>query len=314
MSNNIIVTGGAGFIGSNLVRRLNQDGIENIYVVDNIKDSLKKENNLKDLKFVDLINKDSFINNLNDFKSSSFCFHQGACSNTTEKNENYLNQNNFEYSKTLLEFCNSNKIDLIYASSAAVYGNSSEFLEVSKNENPINFYAQSKLKFDNYLRSVIERLEINVTGLRYFNVYGPREYHKDHMSSVILKFYQQMIKDKKIKIFSGSEEFLRDFIFIDDVININMLFFKNRTNGIFNVGSGVARSFMDIAKVFKNHFKDTEIEEINFPKNLEGQYQKFTQSNNNALEKKLSNLSFLTLEDGVERYINHLNEYYKNES
>ena len=123
-----------------------------------------------------------------------------------------------------------------------------------------------------------------------------------------------MIKDKKIKIFSGSEEFLRDFIFIDDVININMLFFKNRANGIFNVGTGEARSFMDIAKVFKNHFKDTEIEEINFPKNLEGQYQKFTQSNNNALEKKLSNISFLPLEDGVERYINHLNEYYKNES
>lgn len=314
MKDSIIVTGGAGFIGSNLVERLNLEGFRNIYIVDNTRENKFKEKNLQGLHFKDLIEKNFFIKNLNKFKNSKFCFHQGACSDTTELDRKYLMQNNFQYSIELLDFCNTNKIDMVYASSASVYGKNLNFIEEEKYENPINFYAESKLEFDRYVRSQWNNLDIQVTGLRYFNVFGPKEYHKDHMSSVVLKFYQQMLENNTINIFKGSEKFIRDFIYIDDVIDLNMFFLNNKVNGIFNIGTGEPRSFSDIASIFKNINKNIEINEIDFPENLKGQYQEFTKSNNVSLSRHLPGLSFLTLEEGVERYISHLEEYFKNES
>jgi len=223
-------------------------------------------------------------------------------------------QNNSEYSKQLLQFCNKNKIDMIYASSASVYGNSSTFIENKRYEKPINYYAESKLNFDNYVRSNLSDLDITVTGLRYFNVYGPGEFHKNHMSSVVLKFYNQMLKDNTIKIFKGSKKFIRDFIYIDDVIDLNIFFYEKKVSGIFNIGTSNPRSFSDIAAIFKKINNDINIKEIDFPDKLKGKYQEFTKSDNSLIKNIVPDLSFLSLEHGVETYIDYLKGYYSHES
>ena len=309
---NIIITGGAGFIGSNLVSRLNSLGYKNIYIVDNISDNdFHKKENIKDLHFIDYIDKIFFVNNLNKFKESHFCFHQGACTDTTNIDKDYLMQNNFEYSKKLLEFCSVNNINMVYASSASVYGNEkSNFIEKKEYENPINYYAESKLKFDNYVRSNIKKLNISVTGLRYFNVYGPKEFHKGPMSSVILKFYKQMINNNTIKIFEGSNQFIRDFIYIEDIIDLNIFFYENRINGIFNAGTGYPRSFYDLANCFQKLNSNVRIAEIKFPSELNNKYQTFTKSNNNSLEKIGLHKSFIDIEEGIKKYNLYLRNYY----
>jgi ADP-L-glycero-D-manno-heptose 6-epimerase len=308
----IIVTGGAGFIGSNLVRELNKLGITEIIVVDNLENS-QKHRNLNKLEFLDFIDKRDFIERIDAFKHNKIevIFHQGACSNTMENDGKYMMRNNYEYSKILLNFSLENNIRFIYASSASVYGDGKRgFREERNNEYPLNIYAFSKFLFDQYVRRIIKETPIQVVGLRYFNVYGPQENHKGSMASVIYHFHNQILEEGKIKLFEGSERFFRDFIYVNDVVDVNMFFFENpNKKGIFNCGTGKARSFMDIANIMKGLYnKDIEIEFIPFPKKLKGKYQKFTEADLSYLRLEGYTRKFYSLEEGVKDYVNILKE------
>ena len=188
----IVVTGGAGFIGSNILKGLNDAGEKNILVVDNLSNA-QKHLNLNRLSFNDYIDKDDFLLNIGKFTNLKTIFHQGACSSTTEQDGRYMMSNNYEYSKILLNYCLEHKIDFLYASSAAVYGNGGNgFTEESRAEYPMNVYGFSKFAFDNYVRRVLPKAEIQILGLRYFNVYGPQENHKGRMASVAFHLFNQL--------------------------------------------------------------------------------------------------------------------------
>ena len=303
----IIVTGGAGFIGSNLVKELNEKGIKEILIVDNLENS-EKHKNLNKLEFLDFIDKQDFIENLSKFQDLDIeiIFHQGACSNTMEYNGRYMMKNNYDYSKQLLHFAIDNKIRFIYASSASVYGTGKNgFREIKECEYPLNIYAFSKFLFDQYVRRIIDNAEVQIVGLRYFNVYGPQENHKGKMASVIFHFHNQILQEGKIKLFEGSENFKRDFIYVKDVVNVNMFFLENPDKkGIFNCGTGKARSFLDIAKIMQQLYDiDTKIEFIPFPKQLKGKYQTFTEADLTNLKKVGYQNSFTELEIGVKEYV-----------
>jgi len=303
----IVVTGGAGFIGSNIVKGLNERGIDGITIVDDLKNS-EKHKNLNRLEFVDFVDKDDFIENLSNFKNIKIeiIFHQGACTNTMEYDGKYMIRNNYEYSKKLLQFAIENKIRFIYASSASVYGNGKNgFREDKMCEYPLNIYAFSKFLFDQYVRRIIDKVGIQIVGLRYFNVYGPQENHKGKMASVVFQFYNQILKEGKIKLFEGSENFKRDFIYVKDVVNVNMFFFDNPDKkGIFNCGTGNARSFLDIAKIMQHLYdKDVKIEFIPFPEQLKGKYQTFTEADLTNLKATGYGNNFYSLEEGIREYI-----------
>ncbi len=303
----IIVTGGAGFIGSNIVKELNEKGIDEILIVDNLENS-EKHRNLNRLEFLDFIDKRDFIENLSKFQGLNIevIFHQGACSNTMEYNGRYMMENNYNYSKKLLHFAMDNKIRFIYASSASVYGTGKNgFREIKECEYPLNIYAFSKFLFDQYVRRIIDNAEVQIVGLRYFNVYGPQENHKGKMASVVFHFHNQILKEGKIKLFEGSENFKRDFIHVKDVINVNMFFFENLDKkGIFNCGTGKARSFLDIAKIMQQLYDiDIKVEFIPFPEQLKGKYQTFTEANLTNLRKAEYQNSFTELEIGVKEYV-----------
>jgi len=243
----IVVTGGAGFIGSNIVKGLNDAGEEDILVVDNLSNA-EKHLNLNSLSIADYLDKDDYLNSLNKFQNVSAIFHQGACSSTTEQDGKYMMSNNYEYSKTLLNHCLKNKIDFLYASSAAVYGNGEKgFVEERESEYPLNVYGFSKFAFDNYVRLILPKAESQVMGLRYFNVYGPQENHKGRMASVAFHLFHQLQETGKMKLFEGSGNFRRDFIHVADTVKINLHFYESKSSGIFNAGTGKARSFEDIA-------------------------------------------------------------------
>ncbi|OGI10207.1 MAG: ADP-glyceromanno-heptose 6-epimerase [Candidatus Margulisbacteria bacterium GWF2_35_9] len=301
----IIVTGGAGFIGSNIVKSLNDRGIDQILIVDNLSRP-EKHLNLNRLKFSDYVHKDDFINNLALFKSVKTIFHQGACSNTMETDGNYMMKNNFEYSKKLLHFALQNNTDFLYASSASVYGNGDNgFREDPSCEYPLNIYAFSKLMFDNYVRNIFKqktKLDSQICGLRYFNVYGYQENHKGKMASVAYHLMTQAKNNEAIKLFKGSENFKRDFIFIDDVVNVNLSLYDNKTSGIFNCGSGTAHSFCNIATGIQEYEKKATIEYIPFPKELEGKYQAFTEADLSNLKKTGYSAHFHTVKEGVGKY------------
>ena len=325
----IVVTGAAGFIGANLVKALNARGTTNIIAVDNLSRA-DKFKNLVDCQIADYLDKDEFVGlvaNEEFHGDIATIFHQGACSDTMETDGRYMMQNNYRYSIELLNYCQAQSVPLIYASSAAVYGAGQVFKESPEFEAPLNVYGYSKLLFDQHVRNRAREFRSQVVGLRYFNVYGPRETHKGRMASVAFHFLNQYKKDGRVKLFEGAEGYAdgeqrRDFISIDDVVNVNLFFYDHpERSGIYNVGTGACQSFNDVASATINTCRNEEghpplslqqlrdqglIEYIEFPEALRGKYQSFTQADNSALRKAGYNASFLTVEQGVERYAREL--------
>jgi len=313
----IVVTGGAGFIGSNLIKALNQKGYHDILVVDNLKNGVKFRN-LVDCQIADYCDKRDFFEQLQNKslkKRITTLFHLGACSTTTEWDGHYVMQNNYEYSKLLLHFCLKRGISFIYASSASVYGNGTVFKEKLQYEKPINMYAYSKFLFDQYVRQQLSDpdLESQVVGLRYFNVYGERETHKANMASVAFHFNNQLKISNKVKLFEGCDGYengaqRRDFIYVKDAIDVNLWLFENpQISGIFNVGTGRSQTFNEVAQAVLNWHGSGEIEYIPFPDHLKGSYQSFTQADMNALLKAGYSQPFKDVQTGVKLYLDQLN-------
>lgn len=311
----IIVTGGMGFIGSNLVKALNDRGRNDIIVVDDLTDG-RKFVNLVDCDYLEYFDKKTFLELVLsggfDEDEIEVIFHQGACSDTTEWNGQFMMENNFEYTKVLFQFCQERKIQFIYASSAAVYGSGQVFKEEREFEAPLNVYGYSKFQFDQYLRFFENDLSAQAVGLRYFNVYGPREQHKGKMASVAYHNYNQIREQGFVKLFDaydgyGAGEQSRDFIYIDDVVKVNLFFMDHpELSGIFNTGTGRAQPFNDIAKTIIQWAGMGKIEYIPFPEELKGRYQSFTQADISKLRMVGYKGAFKTVEQGVTEYLNWL--------
>lgn len=305
----IIVTGGAGFIGSNLIAELNRRGARDIVVVDDLSRP-DKHLNLNRLRFLDYLDKDELLEKLDGMGPVEAIFHQGACTDTTERDGKYMMRNNFTYSKALLHFAMSRGAAFIYASSAAVYGHGEGgFCESSRCEFPINVYGYSKLAFDNYVRRFLDSSDSPIIGLRYFNVYGPNEQHKGRMASVAYHLFHQLNSAGKMRIFEGSREFRRDFVYVGDVVDVNIHFYEANKKGIFNCGCGEARSFYDVATSLREaNAGRGEIEFIPFPEDLEGHYQAFTEADMTRLRGAGYEGRFCTLGEGMSKYHAHLSE------
>ena len=310
-----IVTGGAGFIGSNLVRALLDRGFDDVVVVDDLTDGHKIAN-ISNLNIADYLDKDELLERLaSDTRFAnniSGILHNGACSETTEWDGRFMMQNNYSYSKKLLHRCLENNIQFIYASSAAVYGGSKEFVEDPLFEEPLNVYGYSKIQFDRYVRRVAANAGNQVVGLRYFNVYGPYEQHKGSMASVAFHFNNQIRESGEAKLFAGTEGYedggqVRDFVYVDDICNVILWFLDNPSvSGIFNAGTGRAQSFNDVANaVIKWHGKG-KISYIPFPEHLRGAYQSFTQADLTELRKSGCDVEFRPVEDGVRDYLDQI--------
>ncbi len=313
----IVVTGAAGFIGSNIVKALNQRGRSDVLVVDNLTDG-KKIFNLADCEIMDYLDKDIFIAAIADGEFDGkieVIFHQGACSATTEWDGRFMMNNNYEYSKTLLHFCLENKTQYIYASSASVYGGSSEFVENREVEKPLNAYAYSKFLFDQYVRR-LDKTSSQVAGLRYFNVYGPREQHKGGMASVAFHFNNQIKENGICRLFEGYDGYdnggqQRDFVFVDDVVKVNLWLWDNpQISEIFNCGTGRCQSFNDVATAVINYYKKGKIEYIPFPDSLKGAYQSYTRADISRLRKAGYSEPFKTVEQAVPEYMDWLSQQH----
>ncbi|MDY0962489.1 ADP-glyceromanno-heptose 6-epimerase [Massilia sp. CFBP9026] len=312
----IIVTGGAGLVGSNIIAALNARGISNILVVDHLKNG-RKMINLADLNFIDYMDREDFIARLrsgHSFGKVEAVFHEGACSATTEWDGQFIMRNNFEYSKELLHWCQRQNAQFLYASSASVYGLAEHgFSENRECEMPINMYAFSKFQFDQYVRSLKNELKRQVVGLRYFNVYGPRESHKGSMSSTPFHFNNQIVANGVARLFSGADGIgdglqQRDFVYVEDCVAVNLWFFDNpQRSGIFNLGTGMARTFNDVARAVIAWHGRGHIEYIPFPEHLKGVYQSYTQADIRNLRAAGYDKSFHTIEEGVTKYMAWLN-------
>ena len=308
-----IVTGGAGFIGSNLARALVERG-HDVVIVDNLENGHKFEN-IADLAIADYFDKDEFLSLLEGGKfgeSLKAILHQGACSATTEWDGRYMMHNNYGYSKALLHHCLDHSIPYLYASSAAVYGASTSFTESPANEKPLNVYGYSKLQFDRYVRRVAPTPESQVVGLRYFNVYGPREQHKGSMASVAFHLNNQIREDGVVRLFEGSDgygdgEQERDFVYVDDVSAVNLWFLDNPdTSGIYNCGTGKAQPFNDVANAVIDWHGSGELRYIPFPDHLRGAYQSYTEADLTALRDAGCDVRFRPVEDGVRGYLDEI--------
>ncbi len=325
----IVVTGAAGFIGSNLVRALNERGDYDVLAVDDLTQG-EKFANLADCELADYLDKDEFLHALRDGEfdgAIAAVSHQGACSDTTASDGRYLMQNNYRYSRELFQYCIDEEIPYLYASSAAVYGPGPAFREERACEAPLNVYGFSKLLFDQYVRRNWSERTAQVVGLRYFNVYGAREQHKGRMASVAYQFFDQYRLHRKVKLFEGSGGYAdgeqrRDFVSIENAIEINLFFLDHpKQSGIFNVGTGAAQSFNDVAVATVNacrrHSNEAAlnlaemrrqgiIEYIPLPADLKGKYQSYTEADISALRGGGYAVPFLTVEEGVARYIDRL--------
>src|SRR5262249_39320080 len=301
----IVVTGGAGFIGSNLVRGLNRRGVDDILVVDDL-EAGDKHRNLNALRFRDFVDYRDFEARLDAFRSAKVeaLFHQGACSDTTEKNGRLMLRVNYEYSKALLAFA-LGRCPFLYASSAAVYGDGSRgFEEREECEEPLNVYAFSKFLFDRHVRALAPPARTQVAGVRYFNVYGPQENHKGKMASVVFHFHQEITAGKPLALFEGSENFRRDFVYVEDAVALNLwLWERPAVSGIFNCGTGKAESFLALAQATARHYPGARIERIPFPAELRGKYQAFTQADLSALRRAGCEHEFAPLAEGVRAYV-----------
>jgi ADP-L-glycero-D-manno-heptose 6-epimerase len=312
----IIVTGGAGFIGSNIVKALNERGRTDVLVVDDLSDGTKFRN-IADCEVLDYLDKDDFLAQLQSGgdwpEPIDAIFHEGACSATTEWDGRYMMRNNYEYSKALLHYCLERGVQYLYASSASVYGGGSVFSEDRDNEEPLNVYGYSKFLFDQYVRRQLPSAGTQIVGFRYFNVYGPREQHKGTMASVAFHFNNQIRADGRVRLFQGCDgygdgEQRRDFIYVGDAVDVNLWFLDHpETSGIFNVGTGRSQSFNDVANAVVSFYGCGELEYIPFPDHLKGRYQSFTEADVSRLRAAGYERPFKTVEEGVRLYMDWLN-------
>ena len=324
-----VVTGAAGFIGSRLVAALNARGITEILAVDDLsgKDG-DNAGNLFSLGIQDFMDKGEFLARVS---SGSFngeveaVLHQGACTNTMEHNGQYMMENNYAYSRALLDWCQAIEAPLIYASSAAVYGAGTKFAEEPQNEAPLNVYAYSKLLFDQHVRARLREKEAQIAGLRYFNVYGPNEAHKKKtgMHSIALQSFEHYRKEGHVRLFAGSDGYAdgqqqRDFVHVDDVVAVNLWLLENRdVSGVFNCGTGKAQTFNEVAAAVINAADGSSlpvqelvakglIRYVPFPEKLAGKYQSFTQADLARLRAAGYGGAFRPVETGVAEYVKAL--------
>ncbi len=309
----IIVTGAAGFIGSNIIKGLNKRGITRILAVGDLTQG-RKFKNLAVCQYADYMDYVDFLEAIkcddDFFEPIEAVFHEGACSATTEWDGRYIMKNNYEYSKAVFHYCLNRKIPFLYASSAAVYGVSQAFDDQDWQQRPLNVYGYSKWKFDEYVKPYLETAASQIVGFRYFNVYGPHEQHKGGMASVAFHLMNQLRDTGHIKLFEGSHGYAdgeqrRDFVFIDDVVAVNLWFLDHpNKSGIFNLGTGQARPFNEIAKTLLRLHGSGTLSYIPFPDSLKNAYQAYTQANITALRAVGYHGAFTSLDEGVERYYN----------
>jgi ADP-L-glycero-D-manno-heptose 6-epimerase len=324
----IIVTGAAGFIGSNLVKGLNARGIRDIIAVDDLLQG-DKFVNLVDADIADYLHKDEFRARVaaGTLPPVTAVLHQGACSDTTERDGHYMMDNNYRVTLELFEYCQQRKVQFLYASSAAVYGAGPVYVEDPANERPLNVYGYSKFLFDQVLRRRMDSLTAQVVGLRYFNVYGPREQHKGRMASVAFHNLNQFLAEGHVRLFGGWDGYgnggqTRDFISVDDVVAVNLHFLDNPDrSGIFNCGTGRAQPFNDIASTVVNTLREEQGEAplplaalveqgllryIDFPEDLKGRYQSFTQADTTQLRAAGFTAPMRDVQTGVAEYVRTL--------
>lgn len=326
----IIVTGAAGFIGSNLVKGLNARGITDIIAVDDLTQG-DKFVNLADCAIADYLHKDDFRRRVADgsLPAVEAILHQGACSDTTERNGHYMMDNNYRVTLELFEYCQRVMTPFLYASSAAVYGAGPNYVEDPANERPLNVYGYSKLLFDQVLRRRMDSLTAPVVGLRYFNVYGPREQHKGRMASVAFHNMNQFLAEGHVRLFGGWDGYpdgdqQRDFISVDDVVAVNLHFMDHGgPSGVYNCGTGRAQPFNDVAMAVVNTLRAEAgepalplddlvaqglIRYIDFPDDLKGRYQSYTQADDAALRAAGFQAPMRDVQTGVAEYVKSLRQ------
>jgi ADP-L-glycero-D-manno-heptose 6-epimerase len=311
----IVVTGGAGFIGSNLVHALNARGRTDIIVVDDLNDGHKFAN-LATAQIADYFDRDEFrrcfVENVPALRNLECVYHLGACSDTTEWNGRYMLDNNFGYSKTMLAGCQARRIPLVYASSAAVYGARPACVEGPAHEHPLNVYGYSKLLFDQYVRRHLPTARAPVFGLRYFNVYGPGEQHKQRMASVIFHFNRQVQTDGVVRLFGASHgvgpgEQRRDFVHVADAVEATLWCGDQHGGGIFNCGTGTSATFNEVARAVLDWHGRGRIEYVPFPDDLRAAYQAHTRADLQQLRAAGCNVRWRGVAEGVRDYLDRLN-------